>query len=503
VIDRPAEEGARLVALALLHDCEAAADRLAHAADPEALHDFRVGLRRLRSTLRAYAPWLEGSVRAKTVRRLKKLARGTNDARDAEVQLAFLAEQEEALGASRRSGLDFLRERFAARRRAGEGGGGELAERYRRVARKLAKRLATYERRLAGDPEPFAAAVATIVRDGLAELRARLDRVEGATDEEHVHRARIAGKRLRYVLEPLRGNPRADAASAVKHLKRLQDLLGDLHDAHVLSHEIASALVDAAAERARQLHAAVDRGESGARIGASPRAGVLATVRLVRERRDALYGELARGWRGGGLDALAGEIAGVAEALEARAGGKIETERKYLLASLPPRAATEGGAEIEQAYLPGERLRERVRRVRDPDGGERFWRAVKQGAPPRRLEAEEETTREVFEALWPLTEGHRVRKVRHRVAEGSLIWEVDRFTDRDLVLAEVELPPSAPEPPLPEWLAPFVVREVTADPAYGNAALAAAGGAVPPAHAPDGATAAAAPQGEGAAPPPP
>ncbi|MFL5273996.1 MAG: CHAD domain-containing protein [Anaeromyxobacteraceae bacterium] len=490
MIDRSAEEGARLVALALLGDCDAAADRLARASDPEALHDFRVGLRRLRSTLRAYGPWLEGSVRGKEVRRLKKLARGTNDARDAEVQLAFLAEQEEALGASRRSGLDFLRERFAARRRAGEGGGGELAERYRRVARKLAKRLATYERRLGAESEPFAAAVATIVRDDLAELRGRLDRVEGATDEEHVHRARIAGKRLRYVLEPLRGNPRADATSAVKHLKRLQDLLGDLHDAHVLSHEIASALVDAAAERARQLHAAVDRGEAGARVGASPRGGVLAMVRLVRERRDALFAGLERSWRGGGLDALAAEIAAVAEALEARAGGKIETERKYLLASLPPRAAAEGGDEIEQGYLPGELLRERVRRVRGA-GGERYWRALKQGAPPRRLEAEEETTREMFEGLWPLTAGHRVRKVRRRVRDGSLTWEIDQFTDRDLVLAEVELPPSAPEPPPPEWLAPFVIREVTGDPAYGNAALAAAGGAVPATAAPDGATAAA------------
>ena len=38
---------------------------------------------------------------------------------------------------------------------------------------------------------------------------------------------------------------------------------------------------------------------------------------------------------------------------------------------------------------------------------------------------------------------------RYRVAEGDLTWEVDEFTDRDLVLAEVELDSEHrhPEPP--------------------------------------------------------
>ena len=104
--------------------------------------------------------------------------------------------------------------------------------------------------------------------------------------------------------------------------------------------------------------------------------------------------------------------------------------------------------------------------------GERMTRTVKSGAGVARTELEEETTPEVFEAMWPLTLGRRVTKRRHRIVEGPLTWEIDEFTDRDLVLAEVELLDAEQEPELPDWLAPFVVREVTGEPEYVNATLA-------------------------------
>jgi CHAD domain-containing protein len=62
LIDRSAEEGARVVALALLSDADEAARALERRDDEEALHDFRVGLRRLRSALRAFRPWLAQGV---------------------------------------------------------------------------------------------------------------------------------------------------------------------------------------------------------------------------------------------------------------------------------------------------------------------------------------------------------------------------------------------------------------------------------------------------------
>ena len=99
---------------------------------------------------------------------------------------------------------------------------------------------------------------------------------------------------------------------------------------------------------------------------------------------------------------------------------------------------------------------------------------MKQGAGISRLEIEESLSPEDFARLWPLTEGRRIRKRRHRVADGPLTWEIDEFLDRDLVLAEVELANPAAAPALPSWLAPYVSREVTDDPGYSNFHLAAA-----------------------------
>jgi CHAD domain-containing protein len=66
---RPAGEAAHRIARAFLD--AAAAARLADAADAEALHDFRVAIRRLRVTVRTY-PALRASVSKKLRRRLRK-----------------------------------------------------------------------------------------------------------------------------------------------------------------------------------------------------------------------------------------------------------------------------------------------------------------------------------------------------------------------------------------------------------------------------------------------
>lgn len=158
--------------------------------------------------------------------------------------------------------------------------------------------------------------------------------------------------------------------------------------------------------------------------------------------------------------------------LEAGPASGIEIERKYLLRGLPTAVRDVRPSAIEQGYLPGERLVERVRRVRAPDGAVRCYRTVKSGLGLARLEIEEAASEALFAALWPLTEGRRVLKERYVVPDGALRWEVDRFTDRELVLAEIELPDADARPPLPAWLAGHVVREVTGEPEYANSTLA-------------------------------
>jgi CHAD domain-containing protein len=327
-VDLSAEEGARVVVLGLLSEAGQAAERLAASADDEALHDFRVALRRVRSALRAFRPWLEDSVQPRHEKRLRRIARSTNEARDAEVQLAWLRTKRAALASERqRVGLDLLVERFEARTRGGPDPV-RVADRYRRAAEKLQRRLRTYEREVeAGGVAgtSFGGVLATLIGDQVQALRGRMGAIRGPSDQEAVHRARIEGKRLRYLLEPLRGHRHADASESIEHLKRLQNVLGDLHDAHVLAGELREVLVDAAAERARQLHASIfSEGASDAvvrdRLRASPRAGLLALARLVRERRDALHADLEREWRAGGMDALSAEVRAIAASLEAPRG---------------------------------------------------------------------------------------------------------------------------------------------------------------------------------------
>ena len=126
---------------------------------------------------------------------------------------------------------------------------------------------------------------------------------------------------------------------------------------------------------------------------------------------------------------------------------------------------------MEQGYIPGRHIVERLRMVQE---GRRksYYRTIKLGSGIVRTELEDQTTREVFQQLWPLTEGRRLTKKRHQVVCGDLTWEIDEFTDRPLVLAEIELPSADTPVELPDWLASCVEREVTGEPAYLNSTLA-------------------------------
>jgi CYTH domain-containing protein len=146
----------------------------------------------------------------------------------------------------------------------------------------------------------------------------------------------------------------------------------------------------------------------------------------------------------------------------------VEIERKYLLRGVPDAARAAPWVDIEQGYIPGVTLHERLRRERDAGGAERCWRTVKVGTGVSRVELEDETSRAIFDVMWPLTDGKRLRKRRYRVGR----WEIDEFQDRPLVLAEIELASEDEVVEVPGWLAPHVEREVTGEPEFVNLHLA-------------------------------
>ena len=159
----------------------------------------------------------------------------------------------------------------------------------------------------------------------------------------------------------------------------------------------------------------------------------------------------------------------------------LEIERVWVLTGEP---AMPSGAQvwrIEQGYLPEQPLESadfaegRLRRIVTPQGEVRHLHTVKRGAGLVREEVEREIDAAAFERAWPSTLGRRIRKERHRVRDGSLTWEVDRFLDWPLWMAEVELPGADAPAPIPGWLAPVLGREVTTDPRWRNFALAVQG----------------------------
>jgi CHAD domain-containing protein/CYTH domain-containing protein len=477
LLELTAEEGARLIVLALLDSLRAARGRLG-TEDPEALHDFRVALRRLRTALRAWRPQLRKAVRRRTLRRLRRIADATRESRDLEVHIAWSRVQSARLTPRQQAGVEWLAAGMERRRRDADAELAETVEReFDRAVPPLERRLARYRATILLDPARrprTAGAVAGARIQQLAgDLEVALGEVHGLRDEEPAHRARIAAKRLRYVLEPLAGRV-AGAEPAIERLRSLQDELGDLHDSHVFVAELARAVEEAALLQARRVTEALQdwRTEpSPAEEGDDPRPGLLALARRLRERGRAAFGAISANWLDGAADSFFHDVADLGRRLAGGAAPGLEIERKYLLREMPPAAREGESLEIQQGYLPGTRLVERLREVRN-NGDVAWFRTVKSGAGLSRLELEEETTREVFESVWPLTAGRRVVKRRWRLPAGALTWEIDEFLDRDLVLAEVELPSADTRVDPPDWLVPYIVRDVTLEPEYANVRLA-------------------------------
>lgn len=454
-----APEGARLLALDWLERVRRARASLETAPDePEALHALRVALTRLRATLRLYASELDGGIGRRGRRDVRAANAALGRVRDRDVQAQQLKELGPSLTPEAQAGAEWLRDRFAAQR----------AHRVHTALRVVTvhldhaldrwqQRLTHFvEPRMAGVPAthaPLAGVVVRALQHASDALEANLRAARETAEPDRVHAARISGKQLRALLVPWLPAV-AEASALFAHATQLQDDMGNARDTHLLARRVQReaqrtpahadalrALADDLEERARAAHAHVER-------------------EWLVESPDGAMARL--------LDAVPPTVA----AFSQLARQDLEIERKFLLHALPELLRDRSGIRIAQGWLPGQRLRERLRRSVHPDGRVAWTRTVKVGTGISRVEIEEDTEPVLFESLWPLTAQARVEKVRYAVADGDLTWEIDVFLDRDLLLAEIELPSEDTPISFPAWLASCVTREVTGDPAYVNANLA-------------------------------
>ena len=152
----------------------------------------------------------------------------------------------------------------------------------------------------------------------------------------------------------------------------------------------------------------------------------------------------------------------------------VEIERKFLVRD-PSVVAGVPGTEIRQGYLslaPERTIR--VRRI-----GDAAVITLKGLGEGSRDAAASPAVRTEFEYSIPVADAEvmlarlaikpLIEKVRYRIRDGGLVWEVDVFhgANEGLVVAEVELESESQAVSIPAW----VGREVTEDVRYLNANL--------------------------------
>lgn len=203
--------------------------------DPEALHDLRVAVRRLRTSL---APWRDRH-HFRTLRRpLRELAEamaGNGEQRDREVQRQWLQRLLPQPDARLQAWLD-------AQSATLPDSPAQDAAAVRELARDLPGALRRALRKDSGG---------ALLRVRTAEIHRLLFRIQSALGREAdllqlpgpLHALRLDCKRLRYLLEPL-------GAAAVRVLRRAQHALGDWRDVDALLMALRQAdALSAAAEQ--------------------------------------------------------------------------------------------------------------------------------------------------------------------------------------------------------------------------------------------------------------
>ncbi len=210
------------------------------AEDAERVHQARVASRRLREGIRIFRPALPPKKAARWARTLRRVTRGLGAARDADVQIEFVRGLLRDLDdPTRRPGLARLLLRLAQCRcglqqQVGRGmdrldDSGILAE-IRAAGRKVFRKASVQP---AGSGGKRLGKSRRYIRARLGALLDRQGALKDPDGKDDHHQMRIDAKHLRYAMEicgPLYAG-RLDRF--VRLAKRLQGLLGDLHDTDV------------------------------------------------------------------------------------------------------------------------------------------------------------------------------------------------------------------------------------------------------------------------------
>ncbi len=220
-------------ALLQIRKASHACDHLTDPSEPEALHNFRVAVRRLRTWMRTFKRY--HNTGKKTIKRLGRLTDSTNTSRDLEVCRdwlnVYLSEMAD-IPPDNNNALKALLDQITGDYEQ------ELAKiqdhvpaEWQELDHKLKKHLGSD---IDGDKKnelmPNVAGKKILKLCDTADEQ--LGQIHGIEDRLAIHKLRIYFKRLRYLLEPFRSRQPA-LKEIIRFLKETQDVLGDFRDAHI------------------------------------------------------------------------------------------------------------------------------------------------------------------------------------------------------------------------------------------------------------------------------
>ena len=204
----------------------------AQAGDTRSVHQARVATRRLREALPVLRASVDSTALSRVQRQVRKMTRALGPVRELDVSLAHLDElaaqdlvSPRALGRVRHA---LARERLARRR-----------DMLSAITPGKLERLRQRLGQVSSGPEATQT-VATLdeARRQVAKRACRLavaaERAGGLYLADRLHAVRVATKKLRYALEIERELKRSKSTARATQLKRLQDLLGRMHDFEIL-----------------------------------------------------------------------------------------------------------------------------------------------------------------------------------------------------------------------------------------------------------------------------
>jgi CHAD domain-containing protein len=205
--------------------------------DSEFLHDLRVAIRRTRSGLSLVKQVLPDAVVTRFKKEFAALGSLTGPTRDLDVYLLCRQSFIKRLPPTLQPGLALFFDQLARQRHTAHK---QLARRLQ--AKKINVLLTDWQRCLERHDRHFAPLAGVGIKDVADPIIRRHHKkvlragfsLDAATPDPEVHQLRILCKKLRYAMEFFSSlYPKEDIQAVIRHLKKLQDILGTFNDLSV------------------------------------------------------------------------------------------------------------------------------------------------------------------------------------------------------------------------------------------------------------------------------